>query len=157
LTHEINHTVAAFAAATGKSGVEFQSQYASRPRLPHARSMCFTSIRPVYDARKRGGVLAVRHVTRPKSRRMVWLEVCQDGRARIMVDKAQYNDWKEKHSMKDVAGEVSMGCKDLYKANSDTLVRETHITSHVYYGRTISSDWPSTSSAPEASLFFQSP
>jgi hypothetical protein len=32
---------------------------------------------------------------------MVWLEV-RNERAVVMVDKAQYNDWKEKHSMKDV-------------------------------------------------------
>jgi hypothetical protein len=81
LTHEIDRTVAALAAdtrlypaVTVKSGVELQPQRVSRPQLTYGRSMCFTIIRPMYDMRKRGGVLAVRHVTGPKSRRMVWLE-----------------------------------------------------------------------------------
>jgi hypothetical protein len=81
LTHGIDRTVTALAAdtrlypaVTVKSGVELQPQRASRPSLPYGRSMCFTIIRPMHDMRKRGGVLAVRHVTGPKSRRMVWLE-----------------------------------------------------------------------------------
>jgi hypothetical protein len=108
-THEINRTVAALAAETrqlyptvaGKPGVELQPQRASRTQLPNAKSMCYTSIRPMYRTHKSDGVLAVRHATGYKGRQMVWLEV-RNERAVVMVDKAQYNDWKEKHSVRDV-------------------------------------------------------
>lgn len=107
-THEINRTVAALAAETrsspimaGESCVERNPQFALRSRLPYTRPVRPKSIKRVDDARKRGGVQALGQLTGTKSRRMVWLEVW-NGRARVMVDKALYNDWKERLSIKDV-------------------------------------------------------
>jgi hypothetical protein len=109
LTHEINYTVAEFAAERKKlystvaerPGVELQPQGASRSLLRDAGSTCFTSMQSMGDSRESNDVLAGQHTTGDKGRQMVWLEVRND-RAHVMVDKAQYNDWKEKHSMEDV-------------------------------------------------------
>jgi hypothetical protein len=93
--------VAALAAETkpyptvaGESGGKLKPQRASRPQLPDAGSICFTSMRPMYGTRKSDDVLAGQHVTGDKDRRMMWLEV-KNGRAYVMVDKARYNDWKK--------------------------------------------------------------
>jgi hypothetical protein len=67
----------------------------------HAGSTCFTSIQPVDGLRESNDILAGRHATGNKGRQMVWLEI-RNERAHVMVDNARYNDWKKKHSMKDV-------------------------------------------------------
>jgi hypothetical protein len=102
LTHEINPTIAAFAAATelystvaGKPPVEIQSQRASRSQLPDA----FTSIQPMHGTRKSDGVPASRHATGDGAHQMVWLEF-ENGVARVVVNEAQYNEWKKEYSMK---------------------------------------------------------
>ena len=107
-TLEINRTVAALAAETGsspivadKSCVERKAQPALRPQLPYASPTCFRGMKRVDEARKHGGVLALGRVTRTTGRRMVWLKVW-NGRAHVMVDKAQHNNWKRKHFTNDV-------------------------------------------------------
>jgi hypothetical protein len=108
ITHEINRTVSALAAETrssptvaDKSCVTRKAQPALRPQLPYARPACFKGIKRVDDARKHGGVLALGRVTRTTGRRMVWLKVW-NGRAHVMVDKAQHNNWKRKYFTNDV-------------------------------------------------------
>lgn len=107
-THEINRTVATLAAETrssptvaGKSCVEREPQPALRPQLPYTRPVRPKSIKRMDNARKHGGVQALGQITRTKSQRMVWLEVWS-GSARVMVDEALYNDWKERFFIKDV-------------------------------------------------------
>jgi hypothetical protein len=101
-THEINHTVAALAATTrlcppmpGKSSVELRPQRALRPQISDAS----TAIRPVYRTCKHDGVVAGRHAKRDQGGQMVWLEV-KDGRANVMVDEVQYNNWRKRYYMK---------------------------------------------------------
>lgn len=108
-THEINRTVAAFAAemkssptVADESCITRKAQPASRPQLPYARLACFKGMKRVDDARKHGGVLALGRATRTTDSRMVWLKVW-NGRARVMVDKAQHNKWKIEHFANDVA------------------------------------------------------
>jgi hypothetical protein len=107
-THEIKRTVAALAAETrsspivrDKSCVERKPQPALRLQLPYARPACFKSIKRVDDARKQGGVLALGRVTGTTCRRMVLLEVW-NGKACVMVDKAQHNNWKKKYFTNDI-------------------------------------------------------
>jgi hypothetical protein len=109
VTHEINRTVAALAAemrssptVADKSCATRKAQPALHPKLPYTRPACFKGIKRVHNARKHGGVLALGRVTRTTDRRMVWLKVC-NGRARVMVNKAQHNNWKRKYFTNDVA------------------------------------------------------
>jgi hypothetical protein len=101
-THEINHTVAALATKTRlyppvpeNTSVKLRPQRASRPQICDAS----TTIRSVYRTCKNDGVVAGRQATRDQGGQMVWLEV-KDGRANVMVDEVQYNDWRKRYYLK---------------------------------------------------------
>jgi hypothetical protein len=108
ITLEINRTVSALATemrssptVADKSRVTREAQPALCPQLPYARPACFKGLKRVDAARKHGSVLALGRVTRTTGRRMVWLKVW-NGRAHVMVDKAQHDNWKRKYLSNDV-------------------------------------------------------